>query len=149
MPLARKKCPFRVILVSKLLSFIILQHHGARHAEFRDAVRVMDLGPLFGHVRAGPAMHLRYAYGSLVPHQIECRNKPRIQRRWEPQIHQWSTEIYICDIVDNFLSQGIRSRAMSRLEYLRVIVDRGKLGGIHCPLDLWIHAYVPICRVRA
>ena len=38
---------------------------------------------------------------------------------------------------------------MSRLEYLRVIVDRGKLGGIHCPLDLWIHAYVPICRVRA
>ena len=38
---------------------------------------------------------------------------------------------------------------MRRLEYLRVIVDRGKLGGIHCPLDLLIHAYVPICRVRA
>lgn len=37
---------------------------------------------------------------------------------------------------------------MRRLEYLRVIVDREKLGGIHCPLDLWIHAHVPICRVR-
>lgn len=140
-PLARKKCPFRVVFLSKLQSFSLLQHHGARHAELRDAVRVIDVGPLFGQVRAGPAMHLRYAMHmvSLFPIKSSVITSLVSSGDEVTQIHQWKTIKGVCHVADNFLGQGIRSRAMQRLEYLRVIMDRRKLFVTQCPLDVDPH----------